>query len=361
MLIMNLVDLLKLLPQQESQQDMAQYVLEKIQPRAVSYEEPLMKMCEFLSHLYQQQEAWSDAANTLARIDLESGMRVVDSGYKIGKYVKIARFYLEDGDVAAADTYIKKASSLLSSTAPDQPVTMLEYQACFAKILDHKRKFSEAASKYYDLSRLLLEADTMDSMWFTQQETLDSSIKCAIMASAGPQRSRMLSTLYKDERSETSSLYSILEKVFLERLLLAEDVEAFSQTLEQHQLAMINDSQATTVLDMAVIQHNLEACSKLYKNITFTSLAKLLRIPKERAQNIVATMIIEGRLPAEIDEIEDLVIFGRMESDRSNIDAGHGVKASNTTGASNAQNTTVEEALRLADQALSLAKAKGFC
>ena len=359
-LITNLVDLLKLLPHQESQQDMAQYVLEKIQPRAVSYEEPLMKMCEFLSHLYQQQEAWSDAANTLARIDLESGMRVVDSGYKIGKYVKIARFYLEDGDVAAADTYIKKASSLLSSSAPNQHLTMFEYQACFAKVLDHKRKFSEAASKYYDLSKLLLETSTTDSMWLTQQETLDSSIKCAIMASAGPQRSRMLSTLYKDERSETSSLYSILEKVFLERLLLAKDVEAFSQTLEQHQLAMINDGQATTVLDMAVIQHNLEACSKLYTNITFSSLAKLLQIPKEKAQKIVATMIIEGRLPAEIDEIEDLVIFGPMESDRSNIDAGHGAKIAHTT-ASTGHKTTVEEALRLADQALALAKTKGFC
>lgn len=35
--------------------------------------------------------------------------------YKLGKNIKIAMLYLEDDDAVAAETYIKKASSLLSS------------------------------------------------------------------------------------------------------------------------------------------------------------------------------------------------------------------------------------------------------
>lgn len=55
-------------------------------------------------------------------------------------------------------------------------------------------------------------------------QALLSSIKCAILAAAGPQRSRILSTLYKDERCTKLMLYPFLEKVYLERILRAAEV-----------------------------------------------------------------------------------------------------------------------------------------
>lgn len=48
---------------------------------------------------------------------------------------------------------------------------------------------------------------------------LASAITCTILAVAGPQRSRMLSTLYKDERTARQPLYPFLQKVYLERIL----------------------------------------------------------------------------------------------------------------------------------------------
>lgn len=39
-------------------------------------------------------------------------------------------------------------------------------------------------------------------------------MQCAILAKAGPQRSRMLAMLYKDERSSKLEIYSILEKMY---------------------------------------------------------------------------------------------------------------------------------------------------
>jgi COP9 signalosome complex subunit 4 len=88
--------------------------LERVQPRAVSYEEPAAAIREQLSALYQSQEEWSAAARALAGIDLDSGMRVLDPEYKLSNNVKIAMFFLEDDDAVAAETYIKKASSLLA-------------------------------------------------------------------------------------------------------------------------------------------------------------------------------------------------------------------------------------------------------
>ena len=42
-------------------------------------------------------------------------MRVVEPEYKLAKHVKIAMLFLEDDDAVSAETYIKKASALLSS------------------------------------------------------------------------------------------------------------------------------------------------------------------------------------------------------------------------------------------------------
>lgn len=47
--------------------------LERVQPRAVSYEEQVTVMREQLSELYEAQEEWSKAAHALAGIDLDSG------------------------------------------------------------------------------------------------------------------------------------------------------------------------------------------------------------------------------------------------------------------------------------------------
>jgi len=43
---------------------------------------------------------------------------------------------------------------------------------------------------------------------------LDNALICAILAPAGPHRSRMLGTLFKDERSQRSPAYSMLNKMY---------------------------------------------------------------------------------------------------------------------------------------------------
>ena len=63
----------------------------------------------------------------------------------------------------------------------------------------------KAALRYYELSQIVSEAERL--------EALQYAAICAILASAGPQRSRMLATLYKDERSSKLEIYPILEKM----------------------------------------------------------------------------------------------------------------------------------------------------
>ena len=67
------------------------------------------------------------------------------------------------------------------------------------------------------------------------------------MAGAGPQRSRSLATLYKDERTHSLPSFSILEKTYMERVIRQTEVSEFAATLRSHHLAKLADN--TTVFD----------------------------------------------------------------------------------------------------------------
>jgi COP9 signalosome complex subunit 4 len=64
-----------------------------------------------------------------------------------------------------------------------------------------------------------------------------------------------------------------------------------------------------TILDRAVIEHNLLSASKLYNNITFEELGALLEIAPTMAEKIASQMITEGRMNGYIDQIDSIVHF----------------------------------------------------
>ena len=65
----------------------------------------------------------------------------------------------------------------------------------------------------------------------------------------------------------------------MERMIFRSSVEWFAKQLKQHQLAV--DANSYSVLDQAVMTHNLLCASSLYINITFEELGALLEIPSE--------------------------------------------------------------------------------
>lgn len=71
-------------------------------------------------------------------------------------------------------------------------------------------------------------------------------------------------------------------------------VESFSQGLKSHQKAVTADG--TTVLEKAVVEHNLAAASRLYNNIYFAELGQLLGVSPDQAESVACRMIAEERL-----------------------------------------------------------------
>ncbi len=150
---------------------------------------------------------------------------------------------------------------------------------CQGRALDYKRKFIEAASRYNELS---YKVSIHDSERLT---ALKNAMICTVLASAGQQRSRMLATLYKDERCQQLPAYNILEKMYLDRLIKRSELKEFESLLQPHQKATTSDG--STILEHAVVEHNLLAASKLYNNITFEGLGALLEIPSEFSKYLI--------------------------------------------------------------------------
>jgi COP9 signalosome complex subunit 4 len=99
----------------EQHKETAEFALQKISPRVVSFEEQVSVLREGLAALHQTEEEWSRAAGVLAGIDLDSGIRVLSDEYKLQKCVQIATLYLQDDDAINAETFIKKAAFLLAA------------------------------------------------------------------------------------------------------------------------------------------------------------------------------------------------------------------------------------------------------
>eukprot|EP01111_Echinosteliopsis_oligospora_P004221 TRINITY_DN1672_c0_g1_i1.p1 TRINITY_DN1672_c0_g1~~TRINITY_DN1672_c0_g1_i1.p1 ORF type:complete len:399 (+),score=139.35 TRINITY_DN1672_c0_g1_i1:55-1251(+) len=306
-LLKEFATMLEKLPAQ-SQKDVAHYALEKIQPRVVAFEEQVSVIRIQLAKIYEDESEWRESAKILVAIPLDSGQRFLSPAEKVDIYVKIARLYLEDEESVQAEAYINRAAELIHHVT-DSALT-LNYKTCFARIQDYKRNFMKAAVLYYELSQIVGENDRLMALQF--------AVTCAILAKAGPQRSRVLATLYKDERSSKLDIFPILEKMYLERILRKQEVERFAQTLRPHQMAMTSDG--SNVLDRAVMEHNLLSASKLYNNITFAELGALLEITPDKAEKVAAGMMseeqlpgaVDQRMPGSIDQIDQLIQFENL-------------------------------------------------
>ncbi|KAK1174383.1 COP9 signalosome complex subunit 4-like [Acipenser oxyrinchus oxyrinchus] len=294
------------------------FTLEKIQPRVISFEEQVASIRQHLATIYEKEEDWRNAALVLVGIPLETGQKQYNVDYKLDTYLKIARLYLEDDDPVQAEAYINRASLLQNESTNEQ--LQIHYKVCYARVLDYKRKFIEAAQRYNELSykSIVHESERL--------EALKHALHCTILASAGQQRSRMLATLFKDERCQQLAAYGILEKMYLDRIIRGNQLQEFAAMLMPHQKATTADG--SSILDRAVIEHNLLSASKLYNNITFEELGALLEIPPAKgsfpaveapgyrcdlAEKIASQMITEGRMNGFIDQIDGIVHFETRE------------------------------------------------
>ncbi|KAI9761951.1 MAG: hypothetical protein M4579_000734 [Chaenotheca gracillima] len=309
-LLGSFVEALQALPKPEAKVEVGQHTLGLIQPRVVSFEEQDANLRSLLADAYESLEEHVAAARVLGGIQLDSSQRSISDDDKLRVWIRIVRNYLEVDDTTNAEAYLNRSKSLFYK-CQDQELKLM-FQLSQARIHDARRKFLDACQAYHTLSfsSVIVEEERM--------RALSSAIVCAVLAPAGPQRSRTLSRLYKDERAAQVPEFGILEKMFLDRLLSPKEVQTFADNLSEHHLAKTADG--STVLEKAVIEHNLLGTSRLYDNIGVDDLGTLLHTSGDRAEEYAARMVEQGRLVGRIDQIDRVIFFDGDEGSSGSVD-----------------------------------------
>jgi COP9 signalosome complex subunit 4 len=287
----------------ERRLDIGSKLLEKLSSSQASQEEQITELRMLLADAYEASDDYTAAAQQLAAIPLDSSQRKITSEEKAAILIRIVRLHLECDDPTSAESYLNKFKNIMHEVT--DRTSLIHFQLSQARIQDSRRDFLAAAKGYQDIS---LDPSISED---EQLHTLAMATKCAVLAPAGPARSRVLKRLYSDERAAHLDEFAILENMYLERVIAPVEIEKFAQGLAPHQLARMSDG--LTVLSKATFEHNLLAASRLYANIGFGSLADLLGVDKERAEEMTARMIEQGRLVGRIDQIEEIIWFEKGE------------------------------------------------
>ncbi|KHJ33822.1 putative cop9 signalosome complex subunit 4 [Erysiphe necator] len=297
-------DLLRSLEDNATKIAVGEHIVKYLSHQVSSFEEQYIQILEIIATSFENNDDFLEAAKILARIPLESSQRKVTSEDKVKIWIRITRYYLEVDDTTLAEQYLNKAKNFIYAVE-DRDLN-LHFKLCQARIQDSKREFLSAAQGYQDISFMPIIAEE------EKLHTLSMAIKCAVLAPAGPARSRTLGRLYKDERVSSLEEFGILEKMFLDRVLSPDEVAKFAEGLAPHQLAKTSDG--SNVLAKAVIEHNLRGASRLYNNIGFDALGILLGLDSDKAEETTARMIEQGRLVGRIDQIKRIIWFETSEA-----------------------------------------------
>ncbi|WVQ83722.1 hypothetical protein IAT38_005866 [Cryptococcus sp. DSM 104549] len=265
------------------------------------------------SSLLEEEEDWENAAKALMHIQLEGVSRQITDEEKLAVYMKIIRLFLECGEWGQAQTYFTRATLL---PRPADKETRLSMRLSQARLFDFGNRFNEAARTYHEVSH---DADIQEE---DRLQMLRAAVTTSILAPAGPQRSRILASLNRDDRVHTSlpgSLSTMLRKMLLEYIVRPAEIQEFEQGLADHQRATVEGG--GTVLERAVREHNVGACGKVYDNISFEALGAVLGLDSEAAEGTARRMIEQGRLRAWIDQPLQLLYFESRSQHDTDADA----------------------------------------
>lgn len=307
--------------------DILLYLLSKLAPLSIPYLDQDLRARNVLATYFESNDDNLQAAQVLLD-GMDTDRRAIPDVVRFETYIRIVRNYLECDRTELAQSVLSRAAISRSNLETVPPESEIHFVLCQARILDSNRKFLDASVKYYTVSResLVSEAD--------RRICLRQSIICAILSPAGPARSQQLRRLYMDEGAlQDPTLFGILEKVYLGRLLSEEDINVLQQVLSPHQLVVVEDG--ITVLQRAIVDHNVLSVSKVYDNISLDVLSRTLGLDPAKAEAYSARMISQDRLNARIDQIDRLVYFE---------------ESVNSTGASKELNLRDQSILKMCNQ-----------
>ncbi len=274
--------------------------------------------------------------------------------------LKLAQLYLECEQYDEADSYLNKAAMILAPMKEDkqnqeESNIRLRFKILQTDINDKHLKLSDSALKFYELSTFTGLPEYRRNIFLTR------SIVALILSPPGSiGKYKTLSILLKDPRIPPSSSLELTEneyntfKSYMDSLIRNYQIKYIYDTtyIDDENLGkvqqfiftkfglilnkMYNDEIITDnqfmiiqsinygldlfllphhskVLRQILFEHNVFSISKIFNNITYGSMNHLIssnnNLSKKQIEHDVARMINEGRLYAQLDQINETLYF----------------------------------------------------
>ncbi|KAJ2827966.1 hypothetical protein IWW50_001619 [Coemansia erecta] len=285
---------------QDVRQAALDHLLSKVQQRTSAFEGVIIETRQALARILVSEEKWEEAAQQLQGIRFEQSQRSYSPKQTFEVYVRTIELFLQAGQLEQATQAQGRAAAQVARVTDIELINRFRFVQ--ARINDLSQKYIEAATAYHAIS----QSDLKDAAKLT--EALERAIKCAVLASAGPQKMRIMTGLQREKMASSLRCFGLLEKMVLKRLIKPDELQQFSEQLEDHQRSLLADGK-TTMLDHAVREHNIFVLSSLYTNIKFENLGCMLGVDAEDAELMCARMIAESRMKGRIDQIDGVITF----------------------------------------------------
>lgn len=262
----------------------------------------VFRIAKTLAEIAQAEEAFGKAAGILGRVQMD-GAGFTDA-MRFEQCVCMAEYLLEDKNGAQALKQIAKAPN----DADVDSELLLRHKASYARVMDSLRRYTEAGTKYLELSCSPIPE-------YDQLESLRKALCAALVSKPGIDRQRLLDRLNKDPRSIQITGSHILDRLCSHRLVSPLQCTYLHELVPASMAAPVHGS---SPVSRGILEHNVQCIARRYDMIGYSRLASLLDVHRDHIEGLVRSMVDQNQLQASLDGVTDTVYFGSGE-DESNV------------------------------------------
>ncbi|KAJ2782345.1 hypothetical protein H4R18_002329 [Coemansia javaensis] len=282
-------------------------VVDRTQQRASAFETVVIDARRALAALVAGDGRPEEAAALLQGIRFDQSQRTHSAREMLAVHMEAIELFLAAGRPEQAAQVQIRAAPLLGQVA--DPGETARYRYFQARTNELSLKYIEAATMYHAIAQSGAGGEAR------QREALERAIQCAVVASAGPQKMRVMADLHREELAAALPCYGLLGRMVQRRLVGPAELQQLGGLLEAGRdspdaaAAAAAAAAKAQLLDHAVREHNVFVLSSLYANMRFENLGRMLGVGADEAELLCARMIEEGRMKGRIDQVDGVITF----------------------------------------------------
>ena len=179
-----------------------------------------------------------------------------------------------------------------------------------AEAADSSEKYSISANYYFLILSRHLSTVSKDKKKYNQ--VLYKFIFDAIMSNNVTQQERLMNFLYQNDKLGVADYKPIFEKFFNYQIIYLDDLKVLMDNLPT--------THKNINITKALFEHNIYSLSRVFNNISFTSLEKFLKMKMDDIIRLCIAMINEGSIKAKIDDNSKFLLFEQEQGVSTDFD-----------------------------------------